>query len=345
MYKFLENNYLKHLFYNGFINTKGNNDYTLYSLLTKSYQKDDNYFIHRKKLEAFLNFDNDTDITFSNWYYVKSKSFVGEKKHRIYLHPKVMYIPLIAKKFVEKCKIKNIQFWFKFKFSQDADGMVFYPTDEQLPIFYQILKEIMKENPIIEQTCMEVPISTIKFDKHFGYGLEKGDGKSWTENIANTIKLSFKHVLCKTISNVDFLYYSIDYLTEKFVEAYIIDYKDYLEENDKYNESIEFEKNKYILINKFKPIIGKLIKVVKNHNKYRDYIENNSIICKFYINGEKFIIRPSLIVEFAKFFINDIVKKYGEDKILDIIKNYTMCNLDNAQMNVNIPIYLKKCIN
>jgi len=323
-YKFLEHKYLKDILFNGFINVKTTSDYGVYKILTKSYQEEDNYWVNRKKLESFLNIDSDTKLEFKNWYYIKSVNFNGIKKHRIYLHPQGKYIPAIAKLFLLKCKKRNVQFWFKFKFGEGSDKMVFYPTDEQFPIFNEIIDEIFLEYPIIKTTCLEPPISTLEYKSKVGYGKEnEGINSSWTEHISIVVTNCIKYLLCRMITNIDFFKYDKQYLTKKLVEAYLNDYKEYNQKDD------INEKQLYTF---FQRNINTILTIIKDFNKYKDCIERNDMITYTYINGKKIPFRPTFIIQVCKTFIEDIINKYGEKNVLNTLSNFISCNLPDLKI-------------
>lgn len=346
-YLFLKEEYLKTIFFNGFISDKSNHEFGIYNKLVESNEKVEPYFITRPSLEKYLNVDNSVNIRFSNWYYINSNNFKGIKKHRIYLHLDGKYIPYVAKKFIEKCKLKNIQFWFKFQFNHNrSDSMVFYPTDEQFPIFNSILNEIMEENKIIKNNLLTPPISSIIYNDKFGYGKEFEDGKSWSENISNMLLLSSNHVLYKYASLIDYSKYTIDDLSKKFSEAFYNDYENYLYEY-KIKDNI-FEDNNEIkkeFENKVKLFLPKIFIYVKNYDKLSKYINSNAIISEFYIGNNKFILRMSTLIVFMKYFIKDIVEQFGEDRIINTLKSFVELNIYNNDKIFDISNSLLKLPN
>lgn len=322
-YLFLEKENLKKIFFDGFISIKPNHEVGIYNKLVESNEKVEPYFITRPVLEKYLNVDSSTNIDFSNWYYIKSNNFKGVKKHRIYLHLEDKYIPYVAKKFIEKCKNRNIQFWFKFQLGGNrSDSMVFYPTDEQFPIFNEILNEIMEESKQIKDALLTPPISTIMYNSKFGYGKEFEDGKSWGEHVTGMLLNSSNHILYKYASLIDYSKYSIEELSKRFIEAY---YEDNPRENISYKDSDikeEFE-------SKIKVIIPNILKYVRNYDKLSKYISSNDILGEVSIGDKTFAIRVSTIITFMKYFIDDIVNKFGKDKIIDTLKGLVELNVDN----------------
>lgn len=113
------------------------------------------------------------------WLHVSSRYLNGKNekaiqlKHRLYVSVDMQYLYQFVSVFLDKCRTKNIPFYFKFKTNSDRDDtMVIYSDNINLIKYVSILREIRNERKEFFQNKNEPPILTGKIDGWIGYGSE-----------------------------------------------------------------------------------------------------------------------------------------------------------------------------
>lgn len=118
-------------------------------------------------------------------------------KHRLYLGINFQDIYYFAALFTYKCQTKNIPYYFKFSTGMPReDTVVIYASDELLPKYIEIIKEIKKEKPSIIERCQKPPILTGKIDDKIGYGAESDTGaESYNESRSVIVESGIKQAI------------------------------------------------------------------------------------------------------------------------------------------------------
>lgn len=106
--------------------------------------------------------------------------------HRLYLDVEPMAMYKLMGEAVDKFEKRNIPYYFKFDQTADRiDTMVMYANDDTLETYLEVLEEIKKENPQLQNYMKNPPSLSGKIDGWIGYGSEpkaKKDGKSQSFN-------------------------------------------------------------------------------------------------------------------------------------------------------------------
>ena len=93
--------------------------------------------------------------------------------HRFYINTDSTYTDYFARLLMEKCKEKKYKYYFKLdNFGDRADTIVVYCSDTNLLKFLDILKEIKKEHPELEEHLHRPPFLTANIDDWIGYASE-----------------------------------------------------------------------------------------------------------------------------------------------------------------------------
>ena len=136
---------------------------------------------------------------YSGWTHVSSRHLTARKEagfeveHRLYLNTESTDTELVASMFVDKCREKNLPFYFKYdEFGNRDDTIVVYSDTEHLDQYISILRELKKENEELFSRAHKPPVLTGKIDGWIGYGAEP-------QLLPNGERTSFNEVRSKAI--------------------------------------------------------------------------------------------------------------------------------------------------
>ena len=108
----------------------------------------------------------------SNYIYMNQHALY-DVHHRFYINTDSTYTDYFARLLMEKCKEKKYKYYFKLdNFGDRADTIVVYCSDTNLLKFLDILKEIKKEHPELEEHLHRPPFLTANIDDWIGYASE-----------------------------------------------------------------------------------------------------------------------------------------------------------------------------
>lgn len=161
------------------------------------------YPIVRKYLPNKTISNNDLD----SWTHIVSNQydrFDGKEEtieHRLYINNDKKYTHRIAALFTEKCRQRNIPFYYKYNEGKDRDDtIVIYSDIEHLTDYISILKEMKKENPQLMSNIHEPPMLTGRIDGWIGYGADPKGKTSYTFKRTNSM---FKALECSIVEWVN----------------------------------------------------------------------------------------------------------------------------------------------
>ncbi len=109
----------------------------------------------------------------------KDYPFPFDIEHRLYVNINTVASHKLGLLFLNKCEEKGLPYVFKFTdhFNRD-DNFVIYTDTEHLSDYYDILTEIKKENPDLDQYISRPPILSGVVDGWIGYGSESYNNES-----------------------------------------------------------------------------------------------------------------------------------------------------------------------
>ena len=183
-------------------------DFEQFSEFKKKYEYKTNLF--KKGLNPAI-----PNLSNPGFYHARHIDFdeTQSRKHRLYINPQLSDRLAFVNIFLDKC-IKN-EIHFSFKFSRDnyrSDSFLIYSTNEQLPKYVKILKEIQRDYPDIINRCGDCPMSATSVNDFFAYGPENSSSTndSLSSKTAKQLQFGFE----KTILNFRNIFQK-DYLLEK----------------------------------------------------------------------------------------------------------------------------------
>lgn len=178
-----------------------NNIYNIEKINKIVYDSNRNFVINN----AFEKYYWDSFGKYSGWIHINSR-YVDAKKtysinveHRLYLNADSAIIHKLAAIFVDKCRNRNIPYYFKFVPSNRDDSFVIYSDSKNLNNYIEIVREIKQEYEDINKNIKKPPILTGIIDDNIGYGSEplpkNGQNRSYNgirvDIIINSIIKSF----------------------------------------------------------------------------------------------------------------------------------------------------------
>lgn len=134
---------------------------------------------------------------YSGWIHVNSRYVDARKtnsinvEHRLYLNADSVIIHKLAAFFIDKCRQRNIPYYFKFAPVNRDDSFVIYSDSKNLSNYIDIVKEIKNSFEDINKNIRKPPILTGIIDDNIGYGSEplpkNGKNRSYNSVRANVI--------------------------------------------------------------------------------------------------------------------------------------------------------------
>ena len=143
-----------------------------------------------------------------SWMHIKSRLLTGKKeeeiniKHRLYINNDKKYTYTIAVLFTEKCRQRNIPFYYKYNEGKDRDDtIVIYSDTEHLTDYISILKEMKKEHPQLMANTHEPPLLTGNIDGWIGYGADPNGRVSYTTKRTNSLFKALEGSIVEWVNN------------------------------------------------------------------------------------------------------------------------------------------------
>ena len=232
--------------------------------------------------------------------------------HRFYIHLDIKVIHYFAKLFMEKCKDKKFNYYFKLPLDcslDRSDSIVVYCDANNFLETLEILKEIKQEHPELNEYLRKPPFLTANIDEWIGYGAEP------------SVKYEEKKP------------YSYNTLRTKIINESITKLqKDWLREN-KMNKIIENGEKIYFIDYIVEKIYNnKMEKVGESYKEWLKVMGETKAYSRFFENNEKFI--NEIWKNRDESFV-DNYKKYIKNVIINIIDeiDYEQSDVDRFSIN------------